>query len=77
MLSISFQFYGYLNPESTKTSAQGKRLRRWFYGYLNPESTKTSAQGKRLRRWFYGYLNPESTKTLQSHGVRLIGFTVT
>ena len=34
-------FYGYLNPESTKT----RRLLRsgfgQFYGYLNPESTKT------------------------------------
>ena len=35
------QFYGYLNPESTKTELLSTVLGKEFYGYLNPESTKT------------------------------------
>ena len=35
-------FYGYLNPESTKTLERGTFEPVLFYGYLNPESTKTS-----------------------------------
>ncbi len=34
-------FYGYLNPESTKTYVANRALLVAFYGYLNPESTKT------------------------------------
>ena len=34
-------FYGYLNPESTKTNAFNLIPDPTFYGYLNPESTKT------------------------------------
>ena len=36
------QFYGYLNPESTKTNINPQIINARFYGYLNPESTKTS-----------------------------------
>ena len=43
LFSFSFTFYGYLNPESTKTRYKLPRLRFLFYGYLNPESTKTGA----------------------------------
>ena len=35
-------FYGYLNPESTKTLGGEVMEHDLFYGYLNPESTKTS-----------------------------------
>ena len=35
------QFYGYLNPESTKTNINPQIINARFYGYLNPESTKT------------------------------------
>ena len=35
-------FYGYLNPESTKTRNTGRWHYERFYGYLNPESTKTA-----------------------------------
>ena len=34
-------FYGYLNPESTKTLCGHVTRLLEFYGYLNPESTKT------------------------------------
>ena len=35
------EFYGYLNPESTKTDNGPLNNVDEFYGYLNPESTKT------------------------------------
>ena len=35
-------FYGYLNPESTKTELLEEAQQLQFHGYLNPESTKTS-----------------------------------
>ena len=57
------QFYGYLNPESTKTVSNSRLTNRWFYGYLNPESTKTIRFRVTRYTLFYGYLNPESTKT--------------
>ena len=56
-------FYGYLNPESTKTHLLLDKLLCLFYGYLNPESTKTLRTSFIKRSEFYGYLNPESTKT--------------
>ncbi len=46
------QFYGYLNPESTKTVSNSRLTNRWFYGYLNPESTKTRYAGHPILRGF-------------------------
>ena len=57
------QFYGYLNPESTKTASVIRIKDLLFYGYLNPESTKTGSSTGLNSGKFYGYLNPESTKT--------------
>ena len=48
------QFYGYLNPESTKTVSNSRLTNRWFYGYLNPESTKTKCITPMSLRAFYG-----------------------
>ena len=39
------EFYGYLNPESTKTGISVYNDSKVFYGYLNPESTKTHSVG--------------------------------
>ena len=39
---IDSKFYGYLNPESTKTDLGEAASNATFYGYLNPESTKTA-----------------------------------
>ena len=41
MRPYPMRFYGYLNPESTKTIKEPSSLTVMFYGYLNPESTKT------------------------------------
>ena len=70
------QFYGYLNPESTKTVSNSRLTNRWFYGYLNPESTKTIRFRVTRYTLFYGYLNPESTKTRYAGHPILRGFTV-
>ena len=59
-------FYGYLNPESTKTTSPVHLPWQEFYGYLNPESTKTGSKSVAEVAQFYGYLNPESTKTSNS-----------
>ena len=70
-------FYGYLNPESTKT-AMGVAVEDFkFYGYLNPESTKTNEPKQKKKVEFYGYLNPESTKTFPVAPHLILRFTVT
>ncbi|GEM_PF-4347474 len=46
------QFYGYLNPESTKTIRFRVTRYTLFYGYLNPESTKTRYAGHPILRGF-------------------------
>ena len=48
------QFYGYLNPESTKTIRFRVTRYTLFYGYLNPESTKTPSFIHVVGLQFYG-----------------------